>query len=153
MISCHDYPADKYQCEQCPKTYSWLPCLTRHQSLFHRSYQTFPCESCTKTFINPSNLQRHIRTHHIGARSHVCQQCGKAFATSSGLKQHTHIHSSVKPFRCEVCFKVNTHWHQYLISDSRNISITAFLNYFFRRIPNSRTYADTKECILVAECK
>ncbi|XP_065217103.1 uncharacterized protein LOC135843223 isoform X2 [Planococcus citri] len=108
LISCHDYPADKYRCEQCPKTYSWLPCLTRHQSLFHRSYQTFPCESCSKTFINPSNLQRHIRTRHIGARSHVCQQCGKAFATSSGLKQHTHIHSSVKPFRCEVCFKAYT---------------------------------------------
>jgi hypothetical protein len=44
----------------------------------------------------------------VGARSHACPECGKTFATSSGLKQHTHIHSSVKPFRCEVCFKSYT---------------------------------------------
>lgn len=43
----------------------------------------------------------------MGARSHACPECGKTFATSSGLKQHTHIHSSVKPFQCEVCFKVS----------------------------------------------
>lgn len=44
----------------------------------------------------------------MGARSHACPECGKTFATSSGLKQHTHIHSSVKPFQCEVCFKAYT---------------------------------------------
>jgi len=32
----------------------------------------------------------------------------QAFATSSGLKQHQHIHSSVKPFQCEVCLKAYT---------------------------------------------
>ena len=63
-------------------------------------------------FTDPSNLQRHIRTHHVGARSHACPECGKTFATSSGLKQHTHIHSSVKPFQCEVCFKVTPHVEQ-----------------------------------------
>lgn len=61
-----------------------------------------------QVFCDPSNLQRHIRTHHIGARSHACPECGKTFATSSGLKQHTHIHSSIKPFQCEVCFKAYT---------------------------------------------
>lgn len=44
----------------------------------------------------------------MGARSHACPECGKTFATSSGLKQHTHIHSSVKPFQCEVCYKAYT---------------------------------------------
>lgn len=44
----------------------------------------------------------------MGARSHACLECGKTFATSSGLKQHTHIHSSVKPFQCEVCYKAYT---------------------------------------------
>lgn len=61
-----------------------------------------------QVFTDPSNLQRHIRTHHVGARSHACPECGKTFATSSGLKQHTHIHSSVKPFQCEVCLKAYT---------------------------------------------
>ncbi|CAF0931272.1 unnamed protein product, partial [Didymodactylos carnosus] len=41
-------------------------------------------------------------------RHHPCTECGKTFATSSGLKQHMHIHSSVKPFQCEVCFKAYT---------------------------------------------
>jgi len=64
--------------------------------------KTFCCENCDKVFTDPSNLQRHIRSQHIGARSHACPECGKTFATSSGLKQHQHIHSSVKPFQCEV---------------------------------------------------
>lgn len=35
-------------------------------------------------------------------KNHSCPECGKTFATSSGLKQHMHIHSSIKPFQCEV---------------------------------------------------
>lgn len=108
FVTSHDRPADQFPCNHCPKKYSWESCLTQHKLLSHPSYQNFPCENCNKTFSDPSNLQRHIRTHHVGARSHACQVCGKTFATSSGLKQHTHIHSSVKPFRCEVCFKVSS---------------------------------------------
>jgi hypothetical protein len=38
----------------------------------------------------------------------ACPECGKQFSTSSGLKQHMHIHSSVKPFICETCYKAYT---------------------------------------------
>lgn len=60
----------------------------------------------------------------MGARSHACPECGKTFATSSGLKQHTHIHSSVKPFQCEVCLKAYTQFsnlcrHKRMHSDCR----------------------------------
>lgn len=68
----------------------------------------YACENCEKIFTDPSNLQRHIRSQHLGARCHTCTECGKTFATSSGLKQHQHIHSTVKPFQCEVCFKAYT---------------------------------------------
>lgn len=70
--------------------------------LTHDADRKFPCENCDKVFTDPSNLQRHIRSQHVGARSHACSECGKTFATSSGLKQHQHIHSSIKPFQCEV---------------------------------------------------
>ncbi|XP_067951190.1 histone-lysine N-methyltransferase MECOM-like [Watersipora subatra] len=70
--------------------------------------KVFSCENCDRVFADPSNLQRHIRTAHVGARCHACPECGKTFATSSGLKQHQHIHSSVKPFQCEVCMKAYT---------------------------------------------
>ncbi|XP_052563825.1 transcription factor hamlet-like isoform X3 [Culex pipiens pallens] len=111
LVTSHHYPKDAYRCESCPKAYSYRPSLLRHRALAHNENRRYPCENCPKVsevFSDPSNLQRHIRTHHVGARSHACPECGKTFATSSGLKQHTHIHSSVKPFQCEVCFKAYT---------------------------------------------
>ncbi|XP_022916421.2 transcription factor hamlet-like isoform X1 [Onthophagus taurus] len=108
LITKHNYRKDDYRCELCPKAYSFRPNLIKHRSVVHGEHRKYHCENCTKVFTDPSNLQRHIRTHHVGARSHACPDCGKTFATSSGLKQHTHIHSSVKPFQCEVCFKAYT---------------------------------------------
>ena len=107
MVDSHRYEPDKYVCEHCSKGFAWRPNLLRHK-MVHGEFRRFPCENCDKVFTDPSNLQRHIRTSHVGARCHACPECGKTFATSSGLKQHTHIHSSVKPFRCEVCFKAYT---------------------------------------------
>ncbi|XP_022340619.2 histone-lysine N-methyltransferase MECOM-like isoform X2 [Crassostrea virginica] len=90
----------EFKCDKCPRSFQWKSNLIRHQK--------FSCENCDKIFTDPSNLQRHIRSQHVGARSHACGECGKTFATSSGLKQHQHIHSSVKPFQCEVCLKAYT---------------------------------------------
>jgi len=97
----------EFKCDECPKSFQWKHNLQRHQ-LSHDANRKFPCENCDKVFTDPSNLQRHIRAQHVGARSHACSDCGKTFATSSGLKQHQHIHSSVKPFQCEVCLKAYT---------------------------------------------
>ncbi|XP_013775701.2 MDS1 and EVI1 complex locus protein EVI1-B-like [Limulus polyphemus] len=102
-----DYHEKEYKCDQCPKIFHWKSNLIRHQGA-HDDSRNYMCENCNKVFTDPSNLQRHIRSQHIGARSHACPDCGKTFATSSGLKQHMHIHSSVKPFRCEVCLKAYT---------------------------------------------
>ncbi|XP_048759558.1 histone-lysine N-methyltransferase MECOM-like isoform X2 [Ostrea edulis] len=97
----------EFKCDQCPRSFQWKSNLIRHQ-ITHDSLKKFSCENCDKIFTDPSNLQRHIRSQHVGARSHACGECGKTFATSSGLKQHQHIHSSVKPFQCEVCLKAYT---------------------------------------------
>jgi len=128
LVSAHRQAPD-LRCDLCSRTFAWPPALRRHRALQHPldisadgepsdlvsdpgdpeypAGRRYPCENCAKVFSDPSNLQRHIRSHHVGARSHACPECGKTFATSSGLKQHTHIHSSVKPFQCEVCFKVS----------------------------------------------
>ncbi|XP_048519652.1 transcription factor hamlet isoform X3 [Dendroctonus ponderosae] len=108
LIHKHNYRRDQYQCDLCPKLYSDKACLIRHRAIIHGETKKFHCENCPKVFTDPSNLQRHIRTHHVGARSHACPECGKTFNSSSGLKQHANIHSSVKPFQCEVCFKAYT---------------------------------------------
>ncbi|XP_018332726.1 PR domain zinc finger protein 16-like isoform X2 [Agrilus planipennis] len=113
LILKHSYQKDELRCDICPKAYSHRPCLIRHRAVVHGETRKYHCENCPKVFSDPSNLQRHIRTHHAGARSHACPECGKTFATSSGLKQHTHIHSSVKPFQCEVCCKVRIAYTQF----------------------------------------
>uniref|UniRef100_H2YQJ0 C2H2-type domain-containing protein n=1 Tax=Ciona savignyi TaxID=51511 RepID=H2YQJ0_CIOSA len=99
----------------------------------------FNCEHCDKSFTDPSNLQRHIRQQHVGARAHPCPECGKTFATSSGLKQHQHIHSSVKPFTCEVCHKSYTQFsnlcrHKRMRADCRTQIKCRSCNQLF---PNS----------------
>ncbi|XP_068617660.1 transcription factor hamlet-like isoform X2 [Battus philenor] len=99
LIQAHAQPASAFHCELCNRAYSSRALLLRHRALAHTDIRKYPCENCPK---------RHIRVQHVGARSHACPECGKTFATSSGLKQHTHIHSSVKPFQCKVCFKAYT---------------------------------------------
>ncbi|CAC5397231.1 PRDM16 [Mytilus coruscus] len=96
-----------YRCDECPQSFQWKSNLLKHQAA-HDAMKRYSCENCNKIFTDPSNLQRHIRSQHVGARSHTCTECGKTFATSSGLKQHQHIHSSIKPFQCEVCLKAYT---------------------------------------------
>ncbi|XP_053610880.1 histone-lysine N-methyltransferase PRDM16-like isoform X3 [Plodia interpunctella] len=108
LIQAHGQTPGAFHCELCNRAYSSRALLLRHRALAHTDIRKYPCENCPKVFTDPSNLQRHIRAQHVGARSHACPECGKTFATSSGLKQHTHIHSSVKPFQCKVCFKAYT---------------------------------------------
>ncbi|XP_059052624.1 histone-lysine N-methyltransferase MECOM-like isoform X2 [Achroia grisella] len=99
LVQAHAQPSAAFHCELCNRAYSSRALLLRHRALAHTDIRKYPCENCPK---------RHIRAQHVGARSHACPECGKTFATSSGLKQHTHIHSSVKPFQCKVCFKAYT---------------------------------------------
>jgi hypothetical protein len=51
------------------------------------------------TITNASNSSE---TSECENRLYSCSDCGKSFQTSSGLKQHRNIHSSVKPWKCEV---------------------------------------------------
>lgn len=107
LVSSHGYIAGQFRCEYCPRSFSWRPNLIQHKTV-HGEYKRYPCENCSRVFTDSVALQKHIRTQHVGARAHACPECGKTFATSSGLKQHTHIHSSIKPFQCEVCCKAYT---------------------------------------------
>ena len=107
LITAHGYAAGQFRCEYCPRAFSWRPNLIQHKTL-HGEFKRYPCENCSRVFHDSAVLQKHIRTQHVGARAHACPECGKTFQTSSGLKQHTHIHSSVKPFQCEVCLKAYT---------------------------------------------
>ena len=51
---------------------------------------------------NHQNTSNSSETSECENRLYTCNDCGKGFQTSSGLKQHRNIHSSVKPWKCEV---------------------------------------------------
>ncbi|XP_068151786.1 LOW QUALITY PROTEIN: transcription factor hamlet [Drosophila tropicalis] len=108
LVGAHHFKHGEFACELCSLRFCHRPLLIKHGAIAHNNIRKYSCENCTKVFCDPSNLQRHIRTYHVGARCHPCPECGKTFGTSSGLKQHQHIHSSIKPFACEVCFKAYT---------------------------------------------
>ncbi|XP_030383880.1 transcription factor hamlet [Scaptodrosophila lebanonensis] len=128
LVDAHHLKQGQYPCDQCQLRFSQRILVIRHEGIDHNTKRKYSCENCSRVFCDPSNLQRHIRAHHVGARSHPCPECGKTFATSSGLKQHQHIHSSVKPFACEVCFKAYTQFsnlcrHKRMHADCRMQSI------------------------------
>jgi len=51
---------------------------------------------------NHQNTSNSSETSECENRLYTCNDCGKGFQTSSGLKQHRNIHSSIKPWKCEV---------------------------------------------------
>ena len=51
---------------------------------------------------NHANTSNSSETSECENRLYTCEDCGKGFQTSSGLKQHRNIHSSIKPWKCEV---------------------------------------------------
>ncbi len=51
---------------------------------------------------NHQNTSNSSETSECENRLYTCNDCGKSFQTSSGLKQHRNIHSSIKPWKCEV---------------------------------------------------
>jgi hypothetical protein len=51
---------------------------------------------------NNQNTSNSSETSECENRLYTCSDCGKSFQTSSGLKQHRNIHSSIKPWKCEV---------------------------------------------------
>ena len=72
------------------------------QNHFQQQQQQYLNMNLNNIDNNSGNLSSGSESDMQLLKSHSCVECGKTFATSSGLKQHMHIHSSVKPFQCEV---------------------------------------------------
>ncbi|EKD19501.1 uncharacterized protein L3040_002619 [Drepanopeziza brunnea f. sp. 'multigermtubi'] len=52
----------RFQCPKCPKTFSRIENLTRHQAN-HENFGKFPCVVCKKRFTRSDLLNRHRRIH------------------------------------------------------------------------------------------
>ncbi|NXG40585.1 ZBT7A protein, partial [Psilopogon haemacephalus] len=54
---------------------------------------------------------------------YLCQQCGAAFAHNYDLKNHMRVHTGLRPYQCESCFKTfvrSDHLHRHLKKDGCN---------------------------------
>ena len=79
-----------------------------------------------------SDYEQQLADTYLSDCFHECADCGKTFLTSSGLKQHQHVHTSVKPFQCEVCLKAYTQFsnlcrHKRMHADCRCVLHLTFL--------------------------
>jgi hypothetical protein len=77
--------------------------LLTTQNHFQQQQQQYL--SMDSSINNNNNISSGSESDMQILKNHSCPECGKTFATSSGLKQHMHIHSSIKPFQCEVSLK------------------------------------------------
>ncbi|XP_055508460.1 protein snail homolog Sna-like [Leucoraja erinacea] len=94
--------AEKFQCNQCTKSYSTFAGLSRHKQLHCevQARKSFNCKYCEKEYVSLGALKMHIRSHTLPC---VCKICGKAFSRPWLLQGHIRTHTGEKPFSCPHC--------------------------------------------------
>ncbi|CAN7996662.1 unnamed protein product [Ixodes hexagonus] len=123
--------APLHQCAQCGYQTHRKEHLVRHRTNVHGGARPFLCHRCGKAFKRADALRQHHLTH--GANSHEgdgvpsasfpCPQCHKVFRTHSHLTEHKAIHSTARPFLCEICgsaFKTRSVQRKHVQSVHRN---------------------------------
>lgn len=100
--------APLHQCTQCSYQTHRKEHLVRHRANVHGGARPFLCHRCGKAFKRADALRQHHLTHagpNEGASpaSFPCPQCHKVFRTHSHLSEHQAIHSTARPFLCEIC--------------------------------------------------
>lgn len=63
------------------------------------------CKFCGKVFRNIYNRKRHEHIH-TGVKPYKCNVCCKRFIESGALKLHIRTHSGEKPYECYMCHKL-----------------------------------------------
>ena len=92
---------DKYDCEQCHKTYSCRSSLSKHIKMIHQGVKV-ACDQCEYQASQKSDLNKHIQTKHEGVK-YACGQCGSQFSQKGSLNIHIQSkHEGVK-YTCDQC--------------------------------------------------
>ncbi|KAE8576295.1 hypothetical protein XENTR_v10004138 [Xenopus tropicalis] len=84
--------AEKFQCNQCSKSYSTFAGLSKHKQLHcdSQARKSFSCKYCEKEYVSLGALKMHIRSHTLPC---VCKICGKAFSRPWLLQGHIRTHT------------------------------------------------------------
>jgi DNA-directed RNA polymerase subunit RPC12/RpoP len=92
----------RYQCSQCPKTYSRSDTLRAHERDIHGTEldkDRVQCDVCFKRLGSRRELQRHMAVHDQD-QTYACSVCSKEFSRPDNLKVHEESHNSGE-FQCE----------------------------------------------------
>jgi len=119
-----------FACKQCPKTFTYLIHLERHERLRKHGgdKNDIICKTCNNTFPSQSYLNRHIqRCHEYNTNdTHLpCPLCDKTFLCKRYLRKHQ---LSVHPVLCHICdrsFCTNDGLSKH-ISKVHNLNIVSF---------------------------
>lgn len=95
-----------HQCDRCYESFANSSNLRRHMSIHERilSKGPFHCARCKIDFIDENEKKTHEKTCTDGLFS--CTVCNKYSTRSKhNLKSHLKVHSSERPYRCDICMK------------------------------------------------
>lgn len=84
-------PAARYQCSQCPASFTLKSNADRHEKTIHFKKKLMQCAYCLKHFRDRTDLQRHLSSVHSKERGHTCPACAKAFSTQKNLATHIKV--------------------------------------------------------------
>ena len=87
----HAKDPQKYECQQCDKSYSNINALTYHVTKHQEDVVKPCCVQCGSQFSSSDSLAKHLEfVHHEGAKHarHECDVCGKSFTLETNLKRH-----------------------------------------------------------------
>lgn len=96
-------PAGEHLCNLCGKGFESAEILTGHMLLHNVPGLLLQCPFCDQV-MKRSTLTQHIKYGHNNIKPQ-CEVCNKTFANPNNLKRHMMIHTGVKEFACDICYK------------------------------------------------
>ncbi|XP_046403604.1 gastrula zinc finger protein XlCGF48.2-like [Ischnura elegans] len=111
--------APLYICSLCDASFMNNVCLMEHHMTCHADAgeasdakdhklsmsvnRGYNCNDCGSWFRRQIILEHHKVKYHAQKLMWNCGVCKKAFLTKGGLKEHLVVHSTERPFVCEIC--------------------------------------------------
>ncbi|ODM88059.1 putative zinc finger protein [Orchesella cincta] len=102
---------ERFDCEQCPKSFSNACTLTTHLKDHPQIYKSqneqilYSCrkKQCSFECKKLTEFHKHLQFVHKSQRQFRCELCEKSFTTKQNLDSHTRSHLNEKPYQCSIC--------------------------------------------------